>query len=207
MSGLEILGVAASAIQVAQVTLDIVASLTVLFNQIRDAPKLLQTRLVQVQTLIEISRLIASMPQLQTAEVEAILQSCWRDAGELKDVLQGLVIEKGGSSIKKWTKAVGGVVMEKRIIGLLHNLEVGKSALTLCITRIDSYVIFPLQANPWSNHVERTLLYDIDSRLEVMRRELEDVAQNVKTELPRLRTAIQALSVRTTGLCFLQKGQ
>jgi hypothetical protein len=138
MSGLEILGVAASALQVAQVTLDIVASLTVLFNQIRDAPKLLQARLVQVQTLIEISRLIASMPQLQTAEVEAILQSCSRDAGELKDVLQSLVIEQGGSSIKKWIRAVGGAVMEKRIIGLLHNLEVGKSALTLCITRIDS---------------------------------------------------------------------
>jgi len=110
----------------------------VLFNQIRDAPKLLQTRLVQVQTLIEISRLIASMPQLQTAEVEAILQSCSRDAGELKDVLQSLVIEQGGSSIKKWMRAVGGAVMEKRIIRHLHNLEVGKSALTLCITRIDS---------------------------------------------------------------------
>jgi hypothetical protein len=128
MSGLEILGVAASALQVAQVTLDIVASLTVLFNQIRDAPKLLQARLVQVQTLIEISRLIASMPQLQTAEVEALL----------KHVLQSLVIEQGGSSIKKWIRAVGGAVMGKRIIGLLHNLEVGKSALTLCITRIDS---------------------------------------------------------------------
>lgn len=138
MSGLEILGVAASAIQVAQVTLDIVASLTMLFNQIRDAPKLLQTRLAQVQTLIEISRLIASMPQLQTAEVEAILQSCSSDARELKDVLQSLVHEEGGSSIRKWTRAVGGVIMEKRIIGHLHNLEVGKSALTLCITRIDS---------------------------------------------------------------------
>jgi uncharacterized membrane-anchored protein len=128
MSGLEVLGVA----------LDVVTSLTRLFNQIRDAPKLLQTRLVQVQTLVEISRLIASMPQLQTAEVDGILQSCSRDAGELKDVLQNLVLEKGVYLIKKWAKAVGGIVMEKRIIGLLHNLEVEKSALALCITRIDS---------------------------------------------------------------------
>lgn len=138
MSGVEILGVAASAVQVAQVSLAIVTSLTSLFNQIRDAPKLVQTRLVQVQTLAEISRLIASMPQLQTAEVEAILESCSKDAVALKDVLEGLVVEKEGSSIKKWTKAVGGVMMEKKIVGLLTSLEVGKSALTLCITRIDS---------------------------------------------------------------------
>ena len=138
MSGLEILGVAASAVQVAQVSLAIVTSLTSLFNQIRDAPKLVQTRLVQVQTLAEISRLIASMPQLQTAEVEAILMSCSKDAVALKDVLEGLVVEKDGSSIKKWAKSVGGVVMERKIVGLLHSLEVGKSALVLCITRIDS---------------------------------------------------------------------
>lgn len=138
MSGLEILGVAASAVQIAQVSLTIVTSFTSLFNRIRDAPKIVQTRLVQVQTLAEISRLIASMPQLQTAEVCAILQGCSTDAEALKDVLQGLVVEKDGPSIKKWTKAVGGVVVEKKIVGLLHSLEVGKSALTLCITRIDS---------------------------------------------------------------------
>jgi hypothetical protein len=138
MSGLEILGVAASAVQIAQVSLAIVTSFTSLFNRIRDAPKIVQTRLVQVQTLAEISRLIASMPQLQTAEVGAILQGCSTDAEALKDVLQGLVVEKDGPSIKKWTKAAGGVVVEKKIVGLLHSLEVGKSALTLCITRIDS---------------------------------------------------------------------
>ena len=115
MSGLEILGVAASAVQVAQVSLAIVTSLTSLFNQIRDAPKLVQTRLVQVQTLAEISRLIASMPQLQTAGVEAILMSCSKDAVALKDVLEGLVVEKEGSSIKKWAKSVGGVVLLERI--------------------------------------------------------------------------------------------
>jgi len=39
------------------------------------------------------------------------------------------------------------------------------------------------------------LLYDIDSRLEVMRRNLEEVAQGVKDELPLLRTAIEYLTV------------
>ena len=36
-----------------------------------------------------------------------------------------------------------------------------------------------------------------------MRLELEDVAQNVNVELPRLRTAIQTLTVGITGLFLL----
>ncbi len=100
MSGLEILGVAASAVQIAQLSLAIVTSLTSLFSQIRNAPKTVQTRLVQVQTRAEISRLIASMPQLQTAEVGAILQSCSEDAEALRDILQRLSVEKEGSSIR-----------------------------------------------------------------------------------------------------------
>jgi hypothetical protein len=40
-----------------------------------------------------------------------------------------------------------------------------------------------------------------------MRLELEDVAQNVNAELPRLRTAIQTLTVGITGLFLLQKMQ
>jgi hypothetical protein len=40
-----------------------------------------------------------------------------------------------------------------------------------------------------------------------MRLELEDVAQNVNAEIPRLRTAIQTLTVGITGLFILQKMQ
>jgi hypothetical protein len=138
MSGLEILGVAASAVQLAQLSLAIVTSLTSLFNQIRDAPKVIQTRLLQVQTLFEISRLIAKTSQLQTPEIESVLQSCVKDGDALRDLLQGLVVEKDGPKIKKWAYAIGGSIMEKKIIGLLQSLEVGKTSLTLCITQIDS---------------------------------------------------------------------
>jgi hypothetical protein len=138
MSGLEILGVAASAVQVAQVSLAIVTSLTSLFNQIRDAPKVVQTQLLQVQTLFEISRLVARTPQLQTVEVESVLQSCAKDGKALRDLLEGLVIEKDRSRIKKWVNAIGGVIMERKIDGLLQSLEVGKTSLALCIAQIDS---------------------------------------------------------------------
>jgi hypothetical protein len=52
-----------------------------------------------------------------------------------------------------------------------------------------------------------TLLYDIDSRLEDMRRDLEEVAERVKDDLPRLRAAIERLTLTVKAvysllLCF-----
>lgn len=138
MSGLEILGVAASAIQVAQVGLAIVTSLASLINQLRDAPELAKTRLLQLRTLVDVSTLIEKSPQLQTTEIHAILQNCSKDAKELNDLLSKLVLEKDGSRIKKWAKAIGGVVNENKIMRLLAILEMGKASLTLCITQIDS---------------------------------------------------------------------
>jgi len=98
----------------------------------------MQARLVQVQTLIDISRRIAEQPQLQTPEVEAILMTCLRDS---KALLQDLVVEAGGSKLKKWTHAMGSLIEEKRIISRLERLELAKASLTLCIVQIDSYVL------------------------------------------------------------------
>jgi hypothetical protein len=138
MSGLEALGAAASVVQVAQLSLALVTSLTSLYLSIRDAPWIMQARLVQVQTLIDISRRIAEQPQLQTPEVEAILMTCLRDS---KALLQDLVVEAGGSKLKKWTHAMGSLIEEKRIISRLERLELAKASPTLCIVQIDSYVL------------------------------------------------------------------
>jgi len=138
MSGLEILGVAASAIQVAQVGLAIATSLTSIFLKIRDTPKAIQSQAQQVSSLVEVAKLISSKPQLQTNQVEVILQSCLKEARTLRDILQGLLTEKDSSQIKKWAKAIGGVVKESKIMELLQSLEREKSALVLCITSIYS---------------------------------------------------------------------
>jgi hypothetical protein len=138
MSGLEALGAAASVVQVAQLSLALVTCLTSLYHSIRDAPGIMQARLVQVQTLIDISRRIAEQSQLQTPEVEAILMTCLRDS---KALLQDLVVEAGASKLKKWTHAMGSVIEEKRIISRLESLELAKASLTLCIVQIDSYVL------------------------------------------------------------------
>jgi hypothetical protein len=138
MSGLEILGVAASAVQLAQVTLVIVTTWSSLFLQIRDTPNIVQNRILQVKSLIDIARLIASKYHLQTEEVKIVLGRCLEKAGELRDVLQGLFVEEDGSAVKRWAKSVGGLVMERKILALMKNLEREKTALQLCISSIDS---------------------------------------------------------------------
>ena len=138
MSGLEFLGVATSVVQVAQLSLAVVTSLTSLCHSIRDAPAIMQARLVQVETLIDILKRIAHQPQLQTPEVESILMTCLTES---KALIQDLVVETGGSKLKKLTHAIGSLGEEKRIIGRLERLELAKASLTLCIVQIDSWVL------------------------------------------------------------------
>ena len=138
MSGLEIFSVAASVVQVAQLSLSLVTSLTSLYNSIRGAPGIMHARLDQVRTLIEISRQIESQPQLQTPKVATIISTCLRESEGLRARIQDLVTETKDSKLKKLGNTIGGLLMEKKIIGILQRLEEGKTSLILCITQIDS---------------------------------------------------------------------
>ena len=135
---MEILGVAASVVQIAQLSLSLVTSLTSLFNSIRGVPGIMQARLDQVRTLIEISRQIESLPQLQTLKIATILSTCLRESESLRARIQDLVTETKDSKLKKLSNTIGGLLMEKNIIGILQRLEEGKTSLILCITQIDS---------------------------------------------------------------------
>jgi hypothetical protein len=135
---MEILGVAASVVQIAQLSLSLVTSLTSLFNSIRGVPGIMQARLDQVRTLIEISRQIESLPQLQTLKIATILSTCLRESESLRARIQDLVTETKDSKLKKLSNTIGGLLMEKNIIGILQRLEEEKTSLILCITQIDS---------------------------------------------------------------------
>lgn len=74
MSGLEVIGIATSAIRVAQILMDVIN----IFNQIRNTPKVAQDRLRQLHTLADIARLIETTSALQTAEIDVTLRDCSR---------------------------------------------------------------------------------------------------------------------------------
>ena len=91
-----------------------------------------------MKTLGDIARLIGSKSHLQTEEVKVILERCLKAAGALRDILQRLFAEEDGPAIKRWAKSVGGLVMERKVLELMQNLEREKTALVLCIASIDS---------------------------------------------------------------------
>jgi hypothetical protein len=68
MSGLEILGVAASTVQLDHLVQP--------FLRLHDTPNTVQNRILQVKTLGDIARLIGSKPHLQIEEVKVVLDRC-----------------------------------------------------------------------------------------------------------------------------------
>ena len=139
MSGLEVLGAVAAAVQLAECSLKIARLISELRSQVRDAPTSLSRRLSQVQHLTEIARLIETSPALQTKLIETLLESCLRDAASLEGIFERMVAKwsQGGKAAKYW-RAIGDMNKEKQIAALCDRLEEGKSAITLCIVSVAS---------------------------------------------------------------------
>lgn len=140
MSGFEIVGAVASAVQLASLSLEIIISISSLCTQIRDAPKLIRTRAIQVQSLVTIANYIERNVQLHTTDVECVLHTLIPEAVALRDILKGMVAREGAGIAERCWKAIGGVTKEKRIMEIFESLEREKSALLLCISSLNSSV-------------------------------------------------------------------
>ena len=140
MSGLEVLGAVAAAIQLAEIGLRVVKLISTLPSRIKDVPSWVQRRQVQVKHLVEIALSIQSSPALQTDLIQSLLERCSREVENLATILAELVIDPGASTLARYWKAAGGVRKEKHIAAICDKLEEEKSAITLCIVSINSSV-------------------------------------------------------------------
>jgi hypothetical protein len=134
---LSILGAIAAASQLAQQASEIVKSFSDLYAKIQDAGESIRTRMLHIEQLIEISKLIAKTPALQTTAIQSVLVSCLRTAITLREVLQELSSDEEGR-LRRIMKAVRAVRKEDKITILLDNIERDKSSLVLCIDQIDA---------------------------------------------------------------------
>jgi hypothetical protein len=135
---LAVLGAVSAASALAEQSIKIIRFLSDLPTKVRDAPASIQNQVVQVQQLVEIARLIEHNPSLQTSGIASILGTCGREAQQLLDVLWKLSVAAEDGRAKKLWKAIDGMKKEKDILAHLDGLEREKSALTLCISSIDS---------------------------------------------------------------------
>lgn len=138
MSGLEILGAVAGAVQLADTCLKITTFAADLFCRIRDAPKTIQKRLEEVKQLIEIARLIEHNSSLQTPEVASVLAGARANADLLFEILKKLDSQPTAGKVAKYWKAIEGVTKEKKILAICDCLRENKILLTLLIANINS---------------------------------------------------------------------
>jgi hypothetical protein len=139
MAGVEVLGALAAASQLAEKGVKITIFISDIYAKIRDAPESIRKQSVQVEQLIEVTRLVKDNPPLQTDLVGSILRNCVSEAEKLLGILEEITTAARDGRARKFWKALDGVAREKRILALLVNLEREKSSLALCIEAIDSY--------------------------------------------------------------------
>ena len=138
MSGLEVVGALASAIQLAETCLKITIFANDLFTRVHGAPEVIRTRITQIGQLTEIARLIEHNLSLQTPLIESVLGTCSKDATSLWDTLNKLdTPATAGKTVKYW-KALVGATKENKIIRICERLEYSKSSLILCIASVNS---------------------------------------------------------------------
>jgi N-terminal domain on NACHT_NTPase and P-loop NTPases len=134
---LSILGAIAAASQLAQQASEIVKFFSDLYAKIQDASESIRTRMLHIEQLIDISKLIAKTPTLQTAAIQSVLVTCLQTAITLREVLQELSSDEEGR-LRRIMNAVRAVRKDDKIMILLDNIERDKISLALCIHQIDA---------------------------------------------------------------------
>jgi hypothetical protein len=134
---LSILGAIAAASQLAQQASEIVKFFSDLYAKIQDASESIRTRMLHIEQLIDISKLIAKTPTLQTAAIQSVLVTCLQTAITLREVLQELSSDEE-RRLRRIMNAVRAVRKDDKIMILLDNIERDKISLALCIHQIDA---------------------------------------------------------------------
>src|SRR6266536_2934537 len=105
MSGLEILGAVASAVQLADTFIKIATSTIDLFSRVRDAPETIRKRIETVKHLIDIAKLIEHNPSLQTPLIASVLTRARADADKLLKILTKIDAQPTAGKVVKYWKA------------------------------------------------------------------------------------------------------
>lgn len=135
MSGLEILGVVASAMQLADFGFKITNTLLEIFDRVQNYPDKIRSHLCQVKQLIEIARLISENSCLHTRTVNTHLKSISAVVLELKTTLEHLAANYRRKSVRRrYLQIVArGAFEEKQIGTAFVRLEHEKTALLISI--------------------------------------------------------------------------
>lgn len=145
MSGLElitVLGVAASAAQLIDYSLKVIAAVSDIYSRVKDAPKRVVRYTSQVHALVEAGRAIQDIQDLRRSRlVYCQLEATLLEVKQLDQVLACIRLDytTGSRSKRVWRTIVGD--KERRILTCFERLEKEKTALILCISVVHTQTL------------------------------------------------------------------
>ena len=124
----------ASVTQLTCNAISLINTISRVYGNIQDAPALQHRRIRQLDRLSSTIQELHENPILSTSSLLAHLQAIIANIKELKDLLDKLVAQQAGGSVRKYFKAVFKDSREEhRILAVFIDLEKEKSALLLSI--------------------------------------------------------------------------
>jgi len=102
---LAVLGATAAALQLASQAFELVKFLSDIYGKVQDAIDLAKDRILHLEQLIDICKLIAKTSSLQTAEVQKALVACLQTALKLHRILKESSAEEHGR-LRRFIKSI-----------------------------------------------------------------------------------------------------
>lgn len=148
MSGLEVLGAAASVVQIVDLTARFSSSLWEIYRRIREGPTTLRYRMEEIERLLGTANFIEENSDLfSTPLFRSNLSLALAEAEELKAILDKVYRDYSQGKVAKryWKLAKGG--KERQISSRLGRLESAKTSLILSIAVDHSTKLVKIQGN------------------------------------------------------------
>lgn len=107
-------------------------------SRVRNAPNMIQKRIVEVEHFVEIAELIKHNPSLQTLLVANILRRAFVDADRLLKILIEIHAQSTAKRTSLVRRASKKVSNENRILAICNMLQETKALLILSVASINS---------------------------------------------------------------------
>lgn len=133
MSGIEVVGLMASASQLALYSIRIITCVSEIVQKVQDAPARIRQHSDQIRQLVSTAQLIEQHHLLQTVQVHAHIKAALEQAKTLSATLEQLTKDYSRGPIRRYW-IVLKATKEKEILANFDRLETEKSALLLCIS-------------------------------------------------------------------------
>lgn len=179
MSGVEVIGVIASAVQLADVSVRLVSGISRLCRQFRDHPRNLSKRVHNLEQLIQITKIIQTTKLTDIDIFRTTLENSIADAEALLALIESLSPQERDGKTRRGWKAVCGVAKETQILDALRQLEEQKGALLICIGVANSKLL---------STADQSIL------------DLSTTAQDAFRRVPNIQQCLETISVQISDL-------